>query len=164
MCTKPISHISTLMKGQHTINSHNWEISSSVSVWYSHSKLLLKLLYSVKWTIFIWSSSVLFFILYYLSTDELLWCWDKKKTTMIVWKLYLQQKCFLLTALILWVTINANFSAHLPLFVKVKSKACKNQGEKRHKDCYGHRATVCTMRWIWQVITFRHVQTCGRRK
>lgn len=58
----------------------------------------------------------------------------------------------MLTVVILWTTydVNANFTTHthLPLFVEVKSKACKNQGEKRHKDCYGHRATVRTMRCI----------------
>lgn len=44
-----------------------------------------------------------------------------------------------------------------PLLVEIKSKACKYQGEKRHKDCYGHRATVCTMWWVRRIITFRHI-------
>lgn len=59
-----------------------------------------------------------------------------------------------------WATVHCS---HLPLLVEIESKACEDQGEKRHKDCYGHRATVCTEGRMGRVITLRHVQTCRRR-
>lgn len=31
---------------------------------------------------------------------------------------------------------------HPPLFIKIKPKACKNQGKERHKNRNGHRAAV----------------------
>lgn len=63
-----------------------------------------------------------------------------------------------------WTTVLWQHSnRHLPLLVEIESKACEDQGEKRHKDCYGHRATVCTKGRMGRVITLRHVQTCSRR-
>lgn len=55
-------------------------------------------------------------------------------------------------------------SINLPLFIEIKSKSCKYKCKKRHQNSNGHGTTICTMRLIWRIWAFWHIQSYKRKK